>query len=173
MKKLVLFIIVLGLPLMAQAQTFNAVGSADLSVSATFSGSLILTTETNFNFGSFTAGTPLTSTIDPNGTTDVNPGTGSARGVINAFGVANGEITFTLPGTVTLSNSGSDMEATLTYAYSNDATDLDTNLGAAAGAQDLNGDGEGRLFVGGTLTFGNNVANGTYTGTVTITAEYN
>ena len=113
------------------------------------------------NFGVFSAPTAGTVVISSGGARSqtggvVLVGTGGQQGTFTVTGTGTQTFGITYPGSVNLSNGSETMALLVT--------------GASSGA--LTG-GTATINVGGTLTVGANQAAGEYTGTYTMTVEYN
>lgn len=124
---------------------------------------LIVTQNSQINFGSFTPPTGATGSITINPTTggvstsNVNVISSAIRGVYSVTGEGNQSYSYSMsPQIVTLSSGISTML-------------LDIGTG---GSSSLSAGGSSTFYLGGTLTVGINQSSGTYSGSFTITVDY-
>jgi hypothetical protein len=149
--------------------------SATGGASATVVTAIAISQTTALNFGRFSAptgGTAGTVTIDASapgtrsftgGTVLVTSGAGAIgnSGVFAVTGEASATYTITNPTATTLTGPGTAMGVTFTTSPS------------GIGGGTLSAGGAQTLFVGGTLSVGAVQTPGSYTGSYTVTVEYN
>lgn len=153
----------------AGAQNVNA-ATTDIGINAEIIAAVEITAEQTMNFGEIAATTAGTLAIDGGGTLTPSTGITSLGGTIQQGeftlkGDIGRTIDVTAPASVTLNGS---VSGTMTV------TDFDID-GAGAGATfsvDLAAAEENDFTLGGTLNIGAAQAAGTYTGDVTLTANY-
>lgn len=121
----------------------------------------------SMNFGSVGPDTAASTVVlDTAGavssaTADLVPGTGAAAGVFAVTGEANFTYAISLPASATLTSGANSMT-------------VDTwTTATGSGSATLDGTGNDTINVGATLNVGASQAAGTYTGTYTITVDYN
>lgn len=146
-------------------ETQGAVGTS--TASATVIAPIAIATTTNMNFGRFAAGTGGTVIISTagvrsktGGVTLITTGSTVSQAVFNVTGQASATYSILLPTTVNLTSGANTMA--LGSFVSNPAT---TGTLSTTGAQVLN--------VGATLTVAANKPAGAYTGSFTVTVDYN
>lgn len=140
--------------------------SADVTVSATIENSLNISNLSDLTFGTVSAG--ATATVDETATADA--------GQVLIEGTAGQDVIVTAPETLTLTGTGADISATLSYVGFNTNTQGSAtvgNLGGGGGDVTLDGtSGEYYIWVGGSFTTPITQTNGAYSGTLTITVDY-
>jgi hypothetical protein len=185
---IIAFFIVLGMNAMAQSS------NANLSASATILDEITVEQEQDLTFGQVQVGSNKTIDLDGNVTSSSNGistvGTGVGRFMLAAGAGSNVKLSFTLPAALDGPNS-----ATLPMSFTEDPTGTALDLVGYGNSDDANGatrfsavngvDIAGfptnsinnkngiYVFVGGTVKAAADQAIGQYTGTVTLTAEYN
>jgi hypothetical protein len=142
--------------------------SESATVSAKIVVAITLTNRNGMVFGDISAGnTAGTVVLDPSGTREttgganVNSTVASVPAVFDVEGLSNAIYSITLPDAVTLSGPGGDNMVVDSFASFPQGTGL-TDIG-----------GQQSLFVGATLHVDGNQAFGSYTGTMSVTIEYN
>ncbi|MGD8570053.1 MAG: DUF4402 domain-containing protein [Gammaproteobacteria bacterium] len=144
-------------------------GSTTGNASAVIVTPITISQTTQMNFGSIgpaaAASTVVLDTANSvtSATADVVPGTGAASGVFSVAGEAGFTYAVTLPASTSLSDGGGNTMTVDTWTTS-----------AASGATPtLSGGGTDTVNVGATLHVGANQAAGNYSGTYTISVNYN
>ena len=148
----------------------QSTADATNTANATVASSITATAGQTLEFGSMTVGASGgTVTVDPSGTrtstgADLQPfGIGYRAATFDVSGSANYTYAITLPGSVTITNTGGTGE-TMT---------VDSWTSTPSGNGTLDGTGNQTVQVGATLNVGANQAVGTYSGTFTVTFAYN
>lgn len=144
----------------------HAENSATVNVDARVVTPLVLTKNTDLNFGSFAAsGVAGTVVLDlansrtaTGGVTALAIGATPSSANFSVAGEANSTVSINIPANVSLSNGA----ATMTLVPS-------TNSPAQV---TLNGSGSATFAVGGTLSVSANQASGNYTGTFNVSVTY-
>ena len=155
-----LILMVLSMPIQAASET--------ASVAANIVVTITLTNRSGMAFGDISSGnTPGTVVLSPSGSrqttggANINATVASGAAVFDVEGLSNSTYSITLPETVILNESGGDNMVVDNFASIPQATGL-TNAG-----------GQQSLFIGATLNVGGNQTFGSYTGTMSVTIEYN
>jgi len=155
---LVLFIVT-GLTTIANAQ--------DITATATVTATGSVTPGNNLDFGSFTPGSPVTV---------ANNDAGAGTFTVSGNGTVN--MTFTLPSNLT--NTNSDQLpisfGSTAAAWTDDGStlvDFDPTSSKSVNLDSETSDGIITVQLGGTVTPSTNQPTGTYTNTITLTANFN
>jgi hypothetical protein len=147
------------------------------SASATSSGIVVvpiaIAKSADLSFGKFAAGLGGTLTVSTSGArtaSGVTPLTSSTTTAakFDVTGENSATYTITVPGTVTLT-SGSD---TMTFVPVNDLSGGNATSGTVTSGA-LDGTGKQSIFVGGVLTVGAAQAPGSYSGSLSLSVDYN
>lgn len=176
--------VVLGLVGSAQAQSAT---EADETMSATASvvAGIVLTNNGNVNFGQIASSTSQEVFLDPTGASSNEVGQNSSTGKFTVGGTANAAIKISYNATVPMTPAGGG--TALTWAPSVTGNTTDNAAGSSAIAADGTTSGlaissgapaEYHIYVGGRLYEVDgqaltSVEPDTYTGTMTLTVEYN
>ncbi len=142
----------------AQAQT------ASITATAVVAGPLSLTAGTNLDFGTVIPGTART----------IDPLTSASAGSFTLAGGANAQLSLTWVLPANLTDGTNNLPVTFTPVFNGtnvqaSATTLTTPVDAT---RRLSATGTGYIWVGGTVTPAVAQVQGTYTGTVQLTAAY-
>jgi hypothetical protein len=173
--------------------TGSALAQTTIDASAEVQSNLVASQEQDLNFGvvlqDFTDGNP---TIDPSdGTaTNIEDATSVTVGFVSVAGTQNQVVDVSTGSSVTLTESNSSDEMTLTpnYNYTYDNLSLAGTPANAVEASNVqggstldmtldggdDGDGENTILIGGSLSEGKTgaLATGTYNGTVNVSVSY-
>ncbi|EIA08540.1 DUF4402 domain-containing protein [Flavobacterium frigoris] len=180
--KLILVTVALGFTANSKAQTLS---TANASAGATIIVPMTLTEQNSLNFGSTNkklgvAGSVVLSTADAS--RDFNGGvSGSSFGdpatnaVFNITGANDSSYAITLPSSITVMEPGS-MTMTineLKIRFSGAAQDIAINEGSNSVSKMLNASGNDSFRLGGKLNIGSEQLAGSYSGTYSVTVDYN
>jgi hypothetical protein len=183
LKSVLTLVLVAGLGFVANAQT---VENAQVTASAEILAALDIVKVTDVDFGNISSTTVGTVTLGANGTGNAYVGTTAQTGLFTIAGAENQSILVTYPAEVTLSNGTDDLFWGLSI-FGNDENTQGTSTAIAAGGDDITtattavGGIVYWLYVGGTLYEATGapgpltgiLTTGIYTGSATVTVEYN
>ncbi|MDR4989065.1 MAG: DUF4402 domain-containing protein [Bacteroidales bacterium] len=155
------------------ATTVHAQQDTEVTASAVVLQELTVLVPQNVDFGNVSQN--VTATLNPSDGVTTNAGTGAEFGQLTIAGAANTEIFISHPATVNLEHEGSGADLVYTPEMNfNTALGSGGNPITAAGSEHtLDGDGNGWVYIGGSLVVPETADTGEYTGAFDVTIVYN
>jgi hypothetical protein len=181
-KSLLTIALVVGLGYAANAQSTKVINT-NIGASAEILDALMLTKNTDINFGTLSASTPGAVFLDPRGTANENTGVTTSVGKFTLNGSNSASVKVSWPATIILSDLDEIEPNTITYGLLVNGSDMDTPSSSTPfGTQGVTttknvtlheANGEYFLYIGGGFAALDGQTPGIYTGTANFTVEYN